>query len=470
MIEKKPDSFSDIVDRAVAELRSTPVPPGPPPELLDALLQAASVSDKQLSVASYNQPLSQLQKIRNIIMKYPFKSITTFTACCLILIAAYLIAGPLMHGSVAFAEVSAIIQKAKTMVCTGHMNLPELGPSDMSKIKMEDLGNGQMRVNLPATGNTKIKIMSLDNGRTRQETGSQITICDWKAGKSLTLSPETKTAILTNMSGMPSMFQQDWLASLKKMTQIPNAEDLGTKTMDSKEVKGFRIKADGMTFTLWADPKSGDPVTVETQQKIPDYTNLEIKDGNLKTGGERNFEMVLSNFQFDVPLDESLFSLIPPEGYKLQEMSMDWSGASERDVIEVLRRAADMDNGAFPDALRDQTLIMKMTMKMSFDMAKQAAMERAKEKNAKAELSPEILKKASETGNLMGRFVMFLNENEGWKYAGKGLKLGEANRPIFWYVPKDSKQGRVIYGDLNIKEVPIDQLPPDPDTKINDTK
>ena len=51
-------------------------------------------------------------------MKNPFKSLTTFAACCLVLIAAYLIVGPMMQGSVAFAEVSAIIQKAKTMVCT----------------------------------------------------------------------------------------------------------------------------------------------------------------------------------------------------------------------------------------------------------------------------------------------------------------------------------------------------------------
>ena len=41
MIEKEPDSFSDIVDRAMGELRSSPVPPELPPELLDALLQAA---------------------------------------------------------------------------------------------------------------------------------------------------------------------------------------------------------------------------------------------------------------------------------------------------------------------------------------------------------------------------------------------------------------------------------------------
>ncbi len=378
----------------------------------------------------------------------------------------------MMQGSVAFAQVAAIIQKAKTLVCTGQMNLPDMSTIDDSKIKMKDLGNGEVSLSLPSTGSTKIKIMSLENGRIRQETGTQITINDWKAGKSLMLVPETKTAILTKMKGMPSGFQQDWLTSLKKMTESAQAEDLGLNSMDGKEVKGFRLKGGGMTFTLWVEPKSGEPVTVEMQWKIPDYTNLEItkKGDNLKTKGEKTVEMVLSDFQFDVPLDESLFSLTPPEGYKLQEMSMDWSGASEKDVIEVLRRVAEMENGAFPDAIKDQKLIMKMTMKMSFDMAKEAAKERAEGKAKTAEPSPEIMKKASETGNLMGRMVMFLTENKDWKYAGKGVKMGEANTPIFWYVPKDSKQGRVVYGDLSVRDVPADKLPPDPETKKSDTK
>jgi hypothetical protein len=65
---------------------------------------------------------------------------------------------------------------------------------------------------------------------------------------------------------------------------------------------------------------------------------------------------------------------------------------------------------------------------------------------------------------------MFLAVNKGWKYAGKGVKLGDAQTPVFWYVPKDSKQGRVVYGDLSARDVPVDQLPPDPEAKKSDTK
>ena len=161
-------------------------------------------------------------------------------------------------------------------------------------------------------------------------------------------------------------------------------------------------------------------------------------------------------------------------------MNMDWSGGGEKDVIEVLRRAADMENGAFPDSLTDQKLIMKITlkstMKWSVEIGKQAAIAAVKAAKEKAEgkepqkvsppeIPPEMLKEQSEAGNLIGRMTMFLRENDGWKYAGKGVKLGDANTPVFWYVPKDSKQGRVIYGDLSVREVPADQLPAESEIK-----
>ena len=46
-----------------------------------------------------------------------------------------------------------------------------------------------------------------------------------------------------------------------------------------------------------------------------------------------------------------------------------------------------------------------------------------------------------------------------WHYAGSGVKLGDASKAIFWYLPKDSKTYRVIYGDLHVKDVAPENLP-----------
>ena len=37
-------------------------------------------------------------------------------------------------------------------------------------------------------------------------------------------------------------------------------------------------------------------------------------------------------------------------------------------------------------------------------------------------------------------------------YAGNGVMLGSPNTPIFWYRPKDSKNYRVVYADLSVRQ------------------
>src|SRR6478672_8137311 len=50
-------------------------------------------------------------------------------------------------------------------------------------------------------------------------------------------------------------------------------------------------------------------------------------------------------------LDESLFSLEPPAGYKVQKQTLDVSPAQEKDLIETLRRFAQLRGGELPDQL-----------------------------------------------------------------------------------------------------------------------
>ena len=52
-------------------------------------------------------------------------------------------------------------------------------------------------------------------------------------------------------------------------------------------------------------------------------------------------------------------------------------------------------------------------------------------------------------------------------YGGKGVKLGAADKPIFWYRPKDAKQYRVIYGDLSVREADTPPSVPDAQAVIS---
>jgi len=56
-------------------------------------------------------------------------------------------------------------------------------------------------------------------------------------------------------------------------------------------------------------------------------------------------------------------------------------------------------------------------------------------------------------------FIRFFKGEGKWHYAGKGIKLGDADKAIFWYQPKGSQTYRVIYGDLHVEDVAQENLP-----------
>ncbi len=50
-------------------------------------------------------------------------------------------------------------------------------------------------------------------------------------------------------------------------------------------------------------------------------------------------------------------------------------------------------------------------------------------------------------------FTVLLPKEADSHYAGRGVSLGAADTPIFWYRPKDARKYRVIYADLSVREV-----------------
>jgi hypothetical protein len=70
-------------------------------------------------------------------------------------------------------------------------------------------------------------------------------------------------------------------------------------------------------------------------------------------------------------------------------------------------------------------------------------------------------KEQGELGTKLAKHLLFIRffKGEGkWRYAGKGVRLGDANKAIFWYKPKDSQTYRVIYGDLHAETVTKEKL------------
>jgi len=272
----------------------------------------------------------------------------------------------------------------------------------------------------------------LSPGKFRQELGNMVNITDLEAGQIVSIIPGEKKVILMNIKGEPkeqrsnNYFEQlrDMLAE-KKNAKDDEYERLGEKEIDGKRAVGFRFASPAATVTLWGDPKTGTPIRIDNDWRGLPFTSVAMTD-----------------FEINVELNEKLFDRTPPAGYKVQTFEVDGSKPGEKDLIEALRVCADLADGEFPatlDTAGITAIILKVAMK-------------GKDANQVSEEAFEGLMKQSMTmGRGIGYATQFPDSADA-HYAGKGVKRGEKDRPIFWYRPEGKKTYRVIYADLSVRD------------------
>jgi outer membrane lipoprotein-sorting protein len=298
--------------------------------------------------------------------------------------------------------------------------------------------------------------------------GNSIMIMDLQAMKALSLLPEQKQAVKADLSKIkrsrsdPSnMFEM-----VRQLVREGNgggggkAESLGKKEIDGRMAVGFRTRSNMADMTIWADPETARPIRIELY--MPSYDS----------------HGVMSNFCYDVALDPTLFSLEPPAGYTVIS-NMQAAMPVEQDLIDVLRLIAKHNNGVFPSVIGMSKEYMEALQAESKEEADkllempeaQELMKKLKAKYGKDQsgymkewmqewmkMSGSLVQKHTLKAQQGPMFYMMLKPENDSHYAGKGVKLGTPDRPIFWYKPTGAEKYRVIYADLSIKELAADEV------------
>lgn len=312
-------------------------------------------------------------------------------------------------------------------------------------------------------------VMELGSNRSRKEWdewngrkagGRRVEIWDGSQRKQLTLFPAAKKALLYDYSlesedngvkedaqgsasarrpeapGTVSLFRSLLLDTLQK----PGAQrdTLGNKEIDGRGVVGFRLSVGGVVIDVWGDPKTRLPVRIEsTIAMMP------------------NIKITQSDFEFNVPMDESLFSLEPPAGYEVTVKShetRDKSPETEEDLIEMFRYYSQWSGGRFPDVL-DWPWIEDVLSGARY-------LDAALTYKPQAEREQQFDETCQKLNRAM-TFVRSLPRNSDWHYGGKGVSVSSADTPIFWYRPKDATKYRVICADLSVQEADTPPRVPD---------
>ena len=208
-------------------------------------------------------------------------------------------------------------------------------------------------------------------------------------------------------------------------------EPVGEKKIGQVQAQGFRVKEEtGQETLIWVDPQTKLPVQIEI---------------NGKFGGGQPFHSTLSDFQLDPRLDDSLFSLEPPQGYALQKKDINVAddkddGKPETAVATLLRMYAENSGGMFPKQIDDWV----------------GYGEKLKDEKIQGPSDPKMLRLV----NLVVRVqILLLNSKGHHGYNADGVKLGDAGKIVFWYQPKGKETYRAVFGDLHAADVAADRLP-----------
>jgi outer membrane lipoprotein-sorting protein len=411
-------NHDDLLDRAVEAVLRSPAPVElPPDQVADLVAQVRRAVEKPI-------PITLFERIKNM------KPITRIavTATVLIVIAG-LISWLAPNGStaVAFAGVVEALNSVET--ATWKTENTAEGP-DKKIVKWTTtnmfLAPAHERSEITADG----------------EKSQSVSITDGEKDNMVILTPATKTAMVLKFQNLPkeNPFGKTFQGLRELVAEAQSGKDgkverLGEKTVDGHKAVGFHMQHGAIDLKLWADPKTLLPIRIE--ESVTNPASM----------------IVMTDFQTGMKLDKSLFSVDVPAGYTVQQTQQfdisQFDPAKTKPlqfVADVLKMAAEYNDGVFPPELRGEQGIDGFIQRGAMAAAKKNPSEAMK---IAMDLSAKL-------GAAFG--VLYALPPESMHYAGKDAKLGTPDKPILWLKRKSGAYD-VLYADQSIKEVPAKDAP-----------
>jgi outer membrane lipoprotein-sorting protein len=420
-----PVEDDNILDRAIVALRGESVPDGPSEELFGSTLTAL----RRATAPPQPAPIKLPRRI-----SFSWARVAALFVLVVSVIAAIILS--LNSSPVAFADVIRKVRESRTLTFNAQMNVPGARQSISMKFFMEEGGRFRMETAEPSSPMHSIAVF------------------DAHANKGVMLMPRAKMAVvLTNFNdfvkqqqkgngadggGGPGDFVK-MLETLKKLGDKPEKE-LGEWTFDGRRLRGFVARQEGVAFTVWADPKTGEPVRIELEPP----------------GAPASMKIAFTDIHVDPPIDPAKFKLDIPAGYNQMQINLPHVEGGEASLIAALRGYTSRSGGAFPRSLTDWSDYAAVLKADAVRAAVTSALT-PQPAAASASFSADALEFMANVAQIMP-FLATLPK-EGYAYLGRGKTTsGDKDQIVFWYKKGDGTY-RAVFGDLTARDVKAEEVP-----------
>jgi len=218
--------------------------------------------------------------------------------------------------------------------------------------------------------------------------------------------------------------------------------ELGRKTIDGVKAEGIESRdprfAKGImgdvVARLWVDVKAEWPVKI----------TIEVRGKN----DEKQMDVILDNFQWNVAIDPAEFEVQIPPGFEMAanvDMARLESGEA---VVDGLRLFAELTDGKFPSDLIVGNLFEEIA----------AALENFEAQGGQLDSSNRQLTENMLNLRMIGHFYGGIKEHGADPaYYGDTVNIQDTDKVLMRWKMSDDKY-RVIFGDLHIEDVSAEKL------------
>ena len=285
-----------------------------------------------------------------------------------------------------------------------------------------------------------------------------VRIQDLIQGKVLEVDYRDRTARAWNIDPAP----EDRGPFLSKLASLgrDGLELLGERASASGPVLVFRRTLDRRTMPepiihdYWISKSTKELVLFRHSIERPFDPETDPDRDNpaeAKWKGTRALGYTESNINLSANLPDDAFSLTPPAGFDVTVIGR--PETSEAEVLAFLKAAAELNDGQLPDSLRG----------VVFDQEKYRVAA-TKEEAERTEIERRILQIVTAAQrrtifSITENFIETQTEPETFRYIGKGVRLGDADRLIAWYRVKNGTNYRAIYANCTAHNIDPTTLP-----------